>query len=50
MKIKKYIQKYIYKKAKRINPEAKFIVEKTVSNTLRVDYVKNIFNNSKIFF
>lgn len=49
-KIKIKIQKYIYKKARNINPKAKFVLEKTVSNTLRVNFVQSVFNDAKFIF
>ena len=49
-KIKKKIQKYIFKLAKKSNPSAKFIIEKTVSNTLRVNFVQSVFNDAKFIF
>lgn len=41
-----FIRNYIFRQAKKQNKP--IIVEKTVSNTLRVDYIKKIFPNAKI--
>jgi len=41
-----FIRNYIFKQAKKQNKS--IIIEKTVSNTLRVDYLKKIFPNAKI--
>ena len=41
-----FIRNYIFKQAKKQNKS--IIVEKTVSNTLRVDYLKKIFPDGKI--
>ena len=41
-----FIRNYIFKQAKKQNKS--IIIEKTVSNTLRVDYIKKIFPDAKI--
>jgi hypothetical protein len=41
-----FIRNYVFKQAKKQNKS--FIIEKTVSNTLRVEYLKKIFPDAKI--
>ena len=45
-KVVKYIRKYFKSKAKN----ADFVIEKTVSNTLRIPFVRKVFPKAKYIF